>query len=247
MEDIAMRAARKLFSQRLQEYAPADPYYETYTDKKGRQRRRKREVPPGLSAKDAKILKSVTRRAHYLDKGFNLGGMRFGWTFVIGIIPGAGDVADAALNYILVVRKAQQADIPPWLLRRMLANNAVSVVVGLIPIAGDIILAAFKANWRNAALLEEFLRIRGEEILKNQAAQQNTIAESSATPGTANNRPSTERAGSGWFRRGSKGKGKSKTEPTRATNTDSVSSTFDRGRFVEDVPPNATGDLQKRE
>ena len=27
-----------------------------------------------------------------------------------GIIPGAGDVADAALNYYLVVRKARQAE-----------------------------------------------------------------------------------------------------------------------------------------
>lgn len=45
-----------------------------------------RELPPGLSARDAKILKSVKRRAHYLDKGFNLCGMRFGWTFIIGML-----------------------------------------------------------------------------------------------------------------------------------------------------------------
>jgi hypothetical protein len=48
----------------------------------------------------------------------------------------------------------------------MLMNNAVSVTVGLIPIAGDVVLAVFKANSRNAALLEEFLRIRGEEFIK---------------------------------------------------------------------------------
>ena len=87
-----------------------------------------RETPPGLSKRDAKILKSVNRRAHYLDKGFSLCGLRFGWTFVIGqchfvrcgmyeiadapvgIIPGAGDIADATLNYMLVVRKARQAE-----------------------------------------------------------------------------------------------------------------------------------------
>jgi len=257
MEDIAIRAARKLFSQRIQEYSPSDPYYETYTDKKGRQRRRKRQVPPGLSPNDAKILKSVMRRAHYLDKGFNLCGMRFGWTFVIGIIPGAGDIADATLNYFLVVRKARQADIPPWLLRRMLANNAVSVVVGLIPIAGDIILAAFKANWRNAALLEEFLRIRAEENLKYQNAQQSVAAPearrvaeptpaSGSTAGpTPNDRPTGERAGSsGWFgrRRNSRGKGK---DAAPASSTNAQPDTFDRGRFVEDVPPNST-DIEKQ-
>jgi hypothetical protein len=77
-----------------------------------------------------------------------------------GIIPGAGDIADATLNYFLVVRKARQAEIPGWLLRKMLANNAVSAGVGLIPLVGDVILATYKANSRNAALLEEFLRIR---------------------------------------------------------------------------------------
>ena len=33
---------------------------------------------------------------------------------LVGIIPGAGDAADAALNYLLVVRKAKQAEyVPP--------------------------------------------------------------------------------------------------------------------------------------
>jgi len=40
-----------------------------------------------------------------------------------------------------------------------------------IPIAGDVILGMYKANSRNAALLEEFLRIRGEEFLKIEAAR----------------------------------------------------------------------------
>lgn len=43
-----------------------------------------RQLPPGLSDRDAAILRSVKRRAHYLDKGFNLCGLRFGWAFIIG-------------------------------------------------------------------------------------------------------------------------------------------------------------------
>ncbi|THH29423.1 hypothetical protein EUX98_g4753 [Antrodiella citrinella] len=181
--DLAIKAGRKLFAKNLENYTPVDPLYETYTDKKGKQRRRKRELPPGLSKRDAKILKSVKRRAHYLDKGFNVCGMRFGWTFVIGIVPGAGDVADALLNYLLVVRKARQAEIPNWLLRRMLVNNAVSVSVGLVPVAGDIILAVFKANSRNAALLEEFLRIRGEEFIKVKQEHERTENPENVKPG----------------------------------------------------------------
>ena len=56
--------------------------------------------------------------------------------------------------------------IPGWLLRQMLLNNAVSAAVGFVPFIGDLVLAAYKANSRNAALLEEFLRIRGDEFLK---------------------------------------------------------------------------------
>jgi len=146
--------------------------YEEYVNENGKKKRRKRALPPGLSSRDAMILKSVQRRAHYLDKGFSVCGMRFGWTFIIGIIPIVGDFADALVNYILVVRKARQAEIPLWLVRRMLMNNAVSVVVGAIPIAGDILLAVYKANSRNAALLEEYLRIRGEEYIKRENKKQ---------------------------------------------------------------------------
>lgn len=59
----------------------------------------------------------------------------------------AGDIADAGLNYYLVVRKAKQAEcvfhalgvayalteflirLPNWLLHRMFLNNMVSVAV----------------------------------------------------------------------------------------------------------------------
>lgn len=51
----------------------------------------------------------------------------------------------------------------------MLMNNAVSAGVGFVPLVGDIGIAAYKANSRNAALLEEYLRIRGQEFLKSQS------------------------------------------------------------------------------
>lgn len=51
----------------------------------------------------------------------------------------------------------------------MVGNQAIATVIGLVPVVGDIGIAVFKTNSRNAALLEEFLRIRGEEFLKAQA------------------------------------------------------------------------------
>lgn len=82
--------------------------------------------------------------------------------------PLAGDIVDATLNYTLVLRPSKRdLDLPDWLTRQMLFNNVVSAGVGLIPIAGDIVLAMWKANSRNAKLLEEFLRVKGEENMAN--------------------------------------------------------------------------------
>ncbi|KAJ7704327.1 hypothetical protein B0H17DRAFT_1039281 [Mycena rosella] len=253
------KAGKALFEKHLQQYTPADPMYEEYTDARGKKRRRRvspsnlappsaltplqRDIPLGLTARDAKILKSVQRRAHYLDKGFSLCGMRFGWTFIIGIIPGAGDVADVSLNYLLVVRKARKADLPTWMVRKMLANNAASALMGLVPFAGDVALAAFKANSRNAALLEEFLRIRGEEFLKLKAEQDGKLSKkdgpvapasdlkqiqpgSGKEPGEVVPGEKPKRGLTKWMSGGGGSKSKGKARATTA----------DTGRFVEDVP-----------
>ena len=54
----------------------------------------------------------------------------------------------------------------------MLLNNAISAGVGFVPFVGDVLLAVYKANSRNAALLDEFLRIRGAEFLKLREAEE---------------------------------------------------------------------------
>ncbi|KAF8879324.1 hypothetical protein CPB84DRAFT_1751687 [Gymnopilus junonius] len=167
MDAFLGKTGKRLFEKHLQQYAPADPLYETYTTERGKQNaERFRALPPGLSKRDARILRKLMSRAHYLDKGFSILGMRFGYTFIVGLIPLVGDFADIGINYLLVIRPAQKLDIPGWLLRRMLLNNAVSAGVGLVPLVGDVFLAAYKANSRNVALVEEFLRIRGEEFIK---------------------------------------------------------------------------------
>ncbi|KAG6847745.1 hypothetical protein H0H93_006229, partial [Arthromyces matolae] len=171
MSEWLGKAGKRLFEKHLEQYQPQDPLYEFYTDAKGKTKRRKRVTPPGLSKRDAKILKSVQRRAHYLDKGFSIFGFRFGWAFFIGLIPILGDGANVFLDYLFVVKKAEKADLPPWLLQRMLMNVAVGACVGFVPGIGDVLVTVYKPNSRNAALLEEILRIRGEEYLRLQAGE----------------------------------------------------------------------------
>ncbi|PWN88114.1 hypothetical protein FA10DRAFT_268337 [Acaromyces ingoldii] len=164
MTSLATGAAKKLIERHAKQYEPQDPFYEFYTNKNGKKKRRKRPPPPGLTKKEAQLLRKVARRAHYLDKGFSICGLRFGWTAIIGLIPGVGDATDAALNWFLVVKPARDGgELPSWLVRKMVFNNAVSAGVGLVPIAGDIMLAVWKANSRNVNLLEEYFRVLGEE------------------------------------------------------------------------------------
>lgn len=37
----------------------------------------------------------------------------------------------------------------------MVMNNSVSLGLGFVPLVGDVALAAWKSNWRNADLLEK--------------------------------------------------------------------------------------------
>ncbi|KAF9223934.1 hypothetical protein BS17DRAFT_795963 [Gyrodon lividus] len=233
MSSYMQKVGVKLFQQHLEQYSPPDPLYEHYTDARGKQRRKKRDVPAGLSSRDAKILKSVQRRAHYLDKGFNLCGFRFGWTFIIGIIPGAGDIADVTLNYVLVLRKARQADLPAWLVRRMLLNNVVSGLSGLVPVVGDVALAMYKANSRNALLLEEFLRIRGEEYLELQAERERARASGQAVTSSVSTKDAEQvKPGSGMTNHRGTSKSFASWRGKQATQSNN------QGRFVEDCKTN---------
>ncbi|EGF98823.1 uncharacterized protein MELLADRAFT_73507 [Melampsora larici-populina 98AG31] len=167
---IAKKVGHSFLASHVAGLEPRDPQYEITTDPNtGQQTRKKRDVPPGLSKKEEKILRKVRKRAHRLDKGFSLCGFRFGWTAIIGLIPVLGDVVDASLSYFLVIRPARKCDLPMLLVERMLLNQAVSTSIGLVPFAGDILMAVWKVNSRNAALLEDFLIARGKANLEEQA------------------------------------------------------------------------------
>ena len=78
---------------------------------------------------------------------------------------------------LLVCRAADAPhSLPPWLVQRMLLHLALATSAGLIPLLGDVLLAAYKPNSRNAALLEEFLRLRGEKNLADAAAGAEKVA-----------------------------------------------------------------------
>ncbi|KAJ5690198.1 hypothetical protein N7462_004590 [Penicillium macrosclerotiorum] len=166
-------------------FGTEDPYFEEVpASRLGRafgkkSQKRRKAIPPGLSDNDGKILTQVKRRAYRLDYClFNLCGIRFGWGSVIGLVPFAGDAADAALA-LMVVRNCGQIDggLPSRLRMMMLINVIVDFFIGLVPFIGDIADAVYKCNTRNAVMLEKHLREKGAKSLKTETRQQGRVAD----------------------------------------------------------------------
>lgn len=75
---------------------------------------------------------------------------------MIGLVPGIGDGAGALLSlYVLV--QAARLGVDRATLLRMAGNVALEALVGVVPLAGDLFDAAFKANLRNVRLLRGHL------------------------------------------------------------------------------------------
>jgi hypothetical protein len=89
-----------------------------------------------------------------LDEAFRIPwtNFRFGIDGIIGLVPGLGDVL-AGLLSLLIPLAAWIRGVPYITLVRMLANLAIGVLVGTIPLFGDIFDVIWKANRRNYRLL----------------------------------------------------------------------------------------------
>jgi hypothetical protein len=82
--------------------------------------------------------------------------VRFGLDPVLGLVPGLGDVAGAAVSGYLVLLAAR-AGAPATVIARMVGNVALDTAAGAIPLLGDLFDATWKSNSRNVALLERHL------------------------------------------------------------------------------------------
>ncbi len=80
----------------------------------------------------------------------------------MGLLPGVGDVITASplFYYLSVVHKFSLG----WALAlKIILNQIIDLLVGSVPLLGDLLDVVFKANIRNARLLIEALeRIKGE-------------------------------------------------------------------------------------
>ena len=92
----------------------------------------------------------------FLDNQFRIPGTetRFGLDFIIGLIPGAGDIASFGISSVLVLTMVRYGASGRVILQ-MLWNIILDTTVGAIPILGDIFDLYYKSNRRNFELLKK--------------------------------------------------------------------------------------------
>ena len=94
-----------------------------------------------------------------LDSQFRVPGtnIRFGLDAIVGLIPGIGDISTPVFAGLLLLQGVRMR-LPIVVQTRMVLNAAIDMLVGFVPILGDLVDIGFKANLRNLALLERHAR-----------------------------------------------------------------------------------------
>ena len=100
---------------------------------------------------------SIERLAHLMDSAVKVPVVgRVGLDPLLGLFPVAGDLISALVAVSLVARSIKYG-VPRELIARMLGNVVFDLMVGAVPVVGDVADMWFRANSRNVALLREYL------------------------------------------------------------------------------------------
>lgn len=112
-------------------------------------------VNDAAAERDAQ-LRRLDQLADWMDSRFKLPGtnIRFGLDSILGFLPGVGDGV-TALPSVYLIASAHSLGVPKLTLLRMAWNVLIDMMIGTIPLIGDIFDIGFKANRRNIALMRK--------------------------------------------------------------------------------------------
>jgi Domain of unknown function (DUF4112) len=101
-------------------------------------------------------LHDLERLADWMDTRFRVPGtqIRFGLDGLLGLVPGIGDGV-LALPALYIIGRARGLGVPTHVQARMAGNVVLDLLIGAVPLAGDLFDVGFKANTRNVRLLRE--------------------------------------------------------------------------------------------
>lgn len=101
-----------------------------------------------------KDFENIDRMAVFLDEKFEIFGFKFGWDPLLNLIPYFGKIIGFITSAGLVVIMAKHK-VSGKVLIKMLGNVVLDMLLGSIPLIGNIGDFFFKANTRNVAILKE--------------------------------------------------------------------------------------------
>ena len=105
----------------------------------------------------ASTLSRLRQLSHVLDNAIPIPGVgRIGLDPILGVLPGGGDLLTGAIS-VYVVFEAARLCVPAATLGRMGFNILLDVLSGTVPLLGDLVDVAWKANARNVTLLEQHI------------------------------------------------------------------------------------------
>jgi hypothetical protein len=108
---------------------------------------------------------SIERVSRIMDSAFRIPIIGpIGLDAALGLFPVAGDTISAAISVTLIARSLRYG-VPREIIAKMLANVFFDLLVGAIPVVGDLADIWFRANERNVALLREYLGDEARDII----------------------------------------------------------------------------------
>ena len=113
----------------------------------------------GVSEDEARreFARSIERTARIMDSAVDLPLIGpVGLDALLGLFPVAGDTVAAAVSVSLIARSLKYG-IPREIIAQMLGNVLFDLLMGAVPVVGDVADMWFRSNSRNVALLREYL------------------------------------------------------------------------------------------
>ncbi|WP_407066053.1 DUF4112 domain-containing protein [Acetobacter sp.] len=118
------------------------------------------DILPPLAGDELQRLQRLRRLAWLLDAALRIPGTKYrmGADALIGLLPVGGTVIMTVLS-LLFVLEGWRMKAPAGLLARMLVNIVLEALFDLVPVLGNLVDIAFKANLRNVELLEQYFGV----------------------------------------------------------------------------------------
>ncbi|RAX41074.1 DUF4112 domain-containing protein [Rhizobium tropici] len=98
-------------------------------------------------------------------------GFSFGVDSLIGLDPGVGDFAGAAVS-LYIVNEARRLGVPNDKLLKMLANIGFDAAAGSVPLVGDLFDVYFKSNRRNLDLVLEHFGLDHSDLDRRRSPRE---------------------------------------------------------------------------